>query len=333
MSSTLAPTRAAARPSRLAPRGIWWLMWRQQRLSVLLWLIAVVAAAVVVPFLRAAMVDYIDSHHIAGCAMITLDPACQGDGIQQAVNGFRTKYTPFLQAMGLLLTALPAGLGLFAAGPLFSREYESGTWRLVLGQSVTRTQWLRAKLASVAVPALLGSAALMGLYRWMWAPSANFVSGVGWSGTFFGSGGPVLMATVLLALAVGATVGALVRRVVPAMGATFGVVLVLQYLISEVRPYLVPSQVRMVPRSELPNDVWGFGQGFMTSGGKRLPYDLCDSSADYADCLAKAGNAREFSDVHVAADYWPLQGVESALCLVLAAALVGFLYWRTRTAD
>ncbi|MFJ1704085.1 hypothetical protein [Kitasatospora sp. NPDC088346] len=321
---TTVDTTRPARTGRLAPRGIWWLMWRQQRVVILLWLAAVVAAAVVFPILRGAMVEYIDSHHIAGCALISLDPACQVEGVQQSVETFRARYGEILHGVGLLLLMLPVGVGVFVAGPLLSKEYESGTWRLVLGQSVSRTRWLAAKLVTTGGVAVAGSLALMGLFRWMWLPSANFVSGVAWcSSTFIVSGGPLLAATVLLALAIGATVGSLTRRVVPSMAISFGAVIVVQYLLSSMRPYLVPYQTRIVSSSELPNDVWAFDHGFVTPDGRHLSY----GASDIPD------GAREYTDLHTAADYWPLQGIESGICLVLVTALVGFLFWRARHAD
>lgn len=256
-----------------------------------------------------------DDHH---------GPGLPGEGIQHAVDTFRSRYAEILHGVGALLLMLPVAVGVFVAGPLLSKEYESGTWRLVLGQSVSRTRWLVAKLATSGAVAVAGSLALMGLFHWMWLPSANFVSGVAWcSSTFIVSGGPLLAATVLLALAIGATVGSLTRRVVPAMAITFGAVVVTQYVLASVRPYLVPYQTRFVSNSELPNDVWSFDRGFVTADGRHLSYEAADTVT----------GAREYTDLHTAADYWPLQGVESGICLVLAAALVGFLFWRARRSD
>ncbi|MFD9130609.1 ABC transporter permease [Kitasatospora sp. NPDC059571] len=333
-ATATAPGGAGAARCRFGPSGLGWLMWRQQRWAVLCWLVAVAAAAVTFPVLRSAMADFIDTHHIAGCAEISLDPKCTVPGVQPAVENFRAKWSPLLAGVGALLLALPALLGVFVAAPLLSREYESGTWRLVLGQSVSRPRWVAAKLAGAALPAALGSAALMALYHWMWLPSANFVSGVAWcSRLFIVSGGPVLVATVLLALAVGATVGTLVRRVVPSMAITLVAVVTLQYLLASVRPYLVPWHTVVVSRSELPNDVWAFDQGFLAGDGRRLPYDFCANASDSAACFHAAGDTREFTELHRAADYWPLQGVESGICLLLAAALTGFLLWRARRGD
>lgn len=38
---------------------------------------------------------------------------------------------------------------MFVGAPLFAREFEHGTWRLVATQTVTRTRWLAVKLAVV----------------------------------------------------------------------------------------------------------------------------------------------------------------------------------------
>ncbi|KJK59038.1 ABC transporter permease [Saccharothrix sp. ST-888] len=320
-------TRPPARPQS-GPQSLRWLMWRQQRLTVVLWLAVIAVAAVAFPFLRSEMVGYIDSNHIAGCAEISADSRCQVPGMQQAVANFRGSYGLLLKGIGLLLLLLPATAGVFVGAPLFARELESGTWRLVLAQSVGRLRWTLAKLVTVGLIGAVGSAAPVLLYRWLWQPSANDVSGVAWSSrAFIVSGGPTLIATVLLALAVGATVGALLGRVVPAMGVTLAVVAALQYGMSMVRPYLWSGETVLIPQSALPNDMWGFGQGYLRPDGTRLPIDACTSSTDYAACL---GDAREYSDVHRASDYWPLQGVESGICLVLAAALVVFLLVRTR---
>ncbi|WP_280724974.1 ABC transporter permease subunit [Kitasatospora sp. MAA4] len=315
--------------TRLRPRGLGWLVWRQHRALVWFWLAAVLVAVVGFPFLRGAMVSYIDSHHIAGCAEISNDPNCQGEAVQGAVDRFRMTYGDSLKGIGWLLRLLPTVLGVLVGAPLLARELEGGTWRLVATQSYSARRWLAAKLLRVGLLCALGSAVLALLFRWVWQPSANEVSGISWFSTsFVASGGPLLVAGVLLALAVGVAAGALVRRVVPAMGATLAVLVALQVALSSVRPYLWPWHTEIVPMSELPNSVWGIAQGYLRPDGTRLPYgDPCGGN-DVAGCGA---DVREFTDVHHAADYWPLQLVECGICLVLAAALVLFtLRWSAR---
>ncbi|PYC88229.1 ABC transporter permease [Streptomyces tateyamensis] len=305
-----------------APRGLVWLMWRQRRLSILLWPVVVLAAAVAAVWLHGASADYIRNHGIAGCAMISLDPACQQPGVQESVSQFRDSYGHLLKLAGLLMLLLPVAVGAGLGAPLLAQELEQGTWKLVLSQSVSRRRWVLAKLAGVAVPAALGSLALASLYRWAWHPSANDVSGIAWSSQFFFStGGPDLVATVLAAIGVGALAGAVLRRTVPAMAVTVLLVGLLQAGLSTVRPYLWSWQTMRVPESELPNSVWGFAHGLIRPDGTRLPYDGCGALLDPGQCAAKYAGTVEYSDVHRATDYWPLQLVETGICLALAALL------------
>ncbi|MFI9275817.1 ABC transporter permease [Kitasatospora sp. NPDC052896] len=311
---------APARPTGRGPHGLAWLMWRQHRAVLWCWLVLLLLAAVAAPVLRAQMTSYIADHHIAGCAEISTNASCQDPGQQNAVMVFRDHYGLLLKAVGALLLLLPAGLGAILGAPLLAQELERGTWKLVLTQSVGRDRWVMAKLLSAALIGAIGSGLLALLYRWLWQPSANDVSGIAWYSTvFFSSGGPVLVASVLLALSAGALTGALLRRVLPAMAASVGVVGLLQYGLATLRPHLWGWHTELIACSELPNDVWGFAQGFLTPDGHRLPYDICATAL--LNCPAEAPGTREFTDVHLAADYWPLQLVESGICLALAAAL------------
>ncbi|GAA1942620.1 ABC transporter permease subunit [Kitasatospora viridis] len=304
-----------------APSGLRWLMWRQLRPAVWGALVLLLAAGVGALWLHGQEVDFIRSHGIAGCAEISLDPNCQQPGVQEAVLEFRNGYGRLLQLTGMLLLLLPAVLGAGLGAPLLAQEWEQGTWKLVLSQSVTRRRWVLAKLAAAGLLVSVLAGALALLYRWAWHPSANDVSGIAWySKFFFSTGGPDLAATALLALAVGALAGALLRRTLPAMAVTVVLVGLLQAALTAVRPHLWGWHTVIVPRSELPNSTWGFAQGFIRPDGTKLPYDGCGLPAP-ADCAAKYAGSAEYTDLHRATDYWPLQAVETAMCLGLAVLL------------
>lgn len=310
-------------------------MWRQNRLLICGLLLALVVLAIAAPVLRAEMVSFIDSHHIKGCAMISADPACQQPNLQQAVMDFRAGYGDMLRGIGLLLLLLPAGAGAGLGATLLARELENGTWKLVLSQSVSRDRWVAAKLVTAALIALVATAVPAALMHWVWLPSANDVSGVAWNSLFFyTSGGPVLVATTLLALSVGVLAGVALRQVLPAMGLTIVLVGLLQYGLAALRPHLWSWQTLVASPSELPNSVWGFAQGIILPDGRKLSAGVCDQALDYAACMGKYPGAQEYSEVHRAADYWPLQLVESGICLALAAALtaVTVLWVRKRLA-
>ena len=53
-----------------------------------------------------------------------------------------------LQDFGNLVIALPAIVGIFWGAPLIARELETGTYRLVWTQGVTRARWLAARLGT-----------------------------------------------------------------------------------------------------------------------------------------------------------------------------------------
>src|SRR5262249_30193792 len=116
------------------------------------------------------------------------------------------------------LNLLPALLGIFLGAPLVAREWEQGTFRLAWTQSVTRMRWLALKLSGVLGAALLATAALTALLTWWFAPLDHF-GGLYFPLAFDLEGAvPVAYAAYGLALAV--AMGALLRRVVPAMAAT-----------------------------------------------------------------------------------------------------------------
>ncbi|MFE9421693.1 ABC transporter permease subunit [Kitasatospora sp. NPDC006697] len=313
----------------LAPRGLRWLMWRQLRLAVWVLFGLVVVAGVAAVWFHGQEVDYIASHGIAGCEAISLDPHCQGPGIQQGVLEFRATYGRTLLGSGLLLALLPAVVGAGIGAPLLGQELERGTWKLVLSQGVGRGRWVLAKLASAGLLVAVVSGVLALMYRWVWQPSGNNVSGIGWySQAFFASGGPALVAACLLALALGALVGALLRRTLPAMAVTLVLTGLVEYVLYSVRPYLWSGRTVVGQRPELTNTTWVFGHGFVRPDGTRLPYYDC-FPGDGAQCAAKYAGTKEFTDLHRAADYWPLQGMESLICLgaavLLAVVTVGWI--------
>ncbi|MFC8274700.1 ABC transporter permease [Streptomyces sp. NPDC057271] len=233
-------------------------------------------------------------------------------------------------ANGMIL--LPLLVGAFVAGPLIARELESGTYRLALTQSVTPVRWFRAKLLTATVAALAVTLALMAVYQIGWGR----VSGtwqLHWSDRGpYEATGPVLVAYVLLAVAVGALLGQLIRRTVVAMAATglvTGLVLAalgaLRWDFLPVRtitgPPVADSTGLMMPENGLIMD-----QGLLDPTGARLPGWFCDPEAVPADCRVDVPVAAEYLDYHPESHFWPTQLIETGIVLALAAVtlLVAF---------
>jgi ABC-type transport system involved in multi-copper enzyme maturation permease subunit len=145
-----------------------------------------------------------------------------------------------------VLAVAPALLGIFWGAPLVARELETGTYRLVWNQSVTRGRWLVAKLglSVLAVAVVVGILTLA--VSW-WAHPIDGAQG-GRSGSLpsrmtpiaFGMRGVVPVSYAIFALVLGTLIGLVVRRSIPAMALTLVVYVFVQIAVPLwVRPHLV----------------------------------------------------------------------------------------------
>jgi hypothetical protein len=231
-----------------------------------------------------------------------------------------------MEYAGIGMVFVPLLVGAFVAGPLIARELESGTYRLALTQSVTPAGWLRAKLLIAAAAALTVTLALMAIYRIGWGR----VSGtwqLNWSDRGpYEATGTVLVAYVLLAIAVGALLGQLIRRTLVAMAATglvTGLVLaVLGALRWDFLPVLTltgPVDSRTGPLF-IPADGLMMDMGLITADGRRLAEWSCYDGSQSADaCYAAKNVTSQYVDYHPYAHFWPTQLIETGIVLALAA--------------
>ncbi|MFD7321813.1 ABC transporter permease [Streptomyces sp. NPDC059875] len=244
-----------------------------------------------------------------------------------------------MEYAGIGMVLLPLVVGAFVAGPLIARELESGTYRLALTQSVTPTQWLRAKILTAAAAALVVTLALMVIYRIGWGR----VSGtwqLNWSDRGpYEATGIVLVAYVLLAVAVGALLGQLIRRTLVAMTATglfTGLVLAvlgaLRWDFLPVRTVTGPISSQSGPLL-IPADGLMMDMGLLTADGRRIAEWSCYDGSQNADtCYAGKGVTGQYVDYHPSTHFWPTQLIETGIVLALAALalLAAFRVLRTR---
>ena len=64
--------------------------------------------------------------------------------------------------LDVLVIVVPGVVGIFWGAPLVSRELETGTYRLVWTQSVTRVRWIAVKLGVVGLASMVAA----GLLAW-----------------------------------------------------------------------------------------------------------------------------------------------------------------------
>jgi hypothetical protein len=236
------------------------------------------------------------------------------------------------------ISIVPGLLGVFVGAPLIAREIEDGTWRLAWSQSVTKGRWLRGQMLGGAVVIVAGSAALTGILMWWLGPldaiNGRFVN------NGFDTYGIVPGTWSLLAFAIGVLAGVLVRRVVPAMAATLAGYLAIRLPIEYVaRPhYLAPltlwgappgyslpaadwelTQETVVPNSHQVLSASQFDQLQHVARGAGTPagHSYGAELSNLNNYLASHGYAQMFT-YQPASRFWVFQGIEAAICLVLA---------------
>ncbi|MGW3788446.1 ABC transporter permease subunit [Micromonospora chokoriensis] len=177
---------------------------------------------------------------------------CQGDECLAAGDAFLRALQPgwasefHIAAVGALYL-LPALVGIFWGAPLVARELESGTYRMVFSQSVSRGRWLLVKLAVGGGAAALG-AGLLSLMLTEWAQPIDGASADRMNPLVFAARGIVPIGYATLAFVVGVATGLLLRRTLGAMAVTLLVVVGLQVAAPfVVRPWLAQPVTTVSP--------------------------------------------------------------------------------------
>ncbi|MBL1097099.1 translation initiation factor IF-2 [Streptomyces coffeae] len=307
------------------PGGTVWLVRRQHRSAFRAGAALVAAAIAYIVWRRWELTSFIDAHAFPACPKGVA--GCMGGtpatprGVEGTAQGYGGLGDAVVRA-GQALLALPALIGVFAGAPLFARELESGTHKLVWAQSVGRVRWLLVKLLLPAASVTAGTAGVAAAYHWWWAPAQTFSRKLGdyqtnpyvvswWQAAPFNATGPLAVGLAVLGLVIGATAGLLLRRTVPAMAVALGVVVAAQWGATALRGHLASSVV-VTKREDgvwpVPRDTW-WGSESRTDGRP---------------------GTRDWAEIHPPSDFWRIQWIEAGICLVLAAALAVFCVWWIR---
>ncbi|MFF4319102.1 ABC transporter permease subunit [Streptomyces sp. NPDC001568] len=230
-----------------------------------------------------------------------------------------------LEGAGRGMLILPVLIAAFVAGPMLARETESGTYRLALTQSTTPKAWLASKVSVAAVVSAACAAAMIGVYRFGWAPVAGAYQ-LSWAdrGTYEATG-PVVVAYCLLGVGVGAVVGQWIRRTLPALlvaGAVTGLVVVVFGFLrwSVLTPVTLTTPLTERPETGVPRSAFLMESGLLKATGERMPEWACTSpSGGLGPCAADLRVTGRYVDYHPYAHYWLTQLIESAAVLTLAA--------------
>ncbi len=336
-------TTLAVRPRPVPWRRMAWITWRQHRLTLggVGAALAAVAGYLLVSGLR--------THHaygeVTGCRPVTSD-ACQ-----RVANDFAESFSQMTVATAGLLLAVPALIGAFAGAPVLAREFETGTFRYAFTQGMGRVRWTVAKLVPLAVAVTGAAAAFSALFSWAYQPLIGHRYGLSpLQPLMFAARGVAFAGWTLLAFAIGALAGVLVRRVIPAMFATvaawatlaFGTGL---YLRAHYRAPVVSTDPTISTPDWVLNQRW-MRQGRPASlsaidgalhpvGVRALSFQVFEPSPgtpdnfDPVQYLSRHGFT-QLTTYQPAGRFWPFQWIEGGWLLALSVLLLAATVWLVR---
>lgn len=313
-------------------RGLAWLTWRQHRLALagVFGLLGTLGVGLVVTGL-AMHRGYADLG-VSRCGNLT------GAAYQVAVALFEQRYGSWPFFLPRFVEFIPGVLGVFIGAPLVARELESGTYRFVWTQGRSRVAWAAMQLALLAGGLTVLTLGFAWLYSWWFGPWVPIMGRMD-SGQSYEVTGVVFTARTLFALALGALLGALIRRTVPAMAATAaGWLAVARPSILFLRP-LIEAPVNAPATSSLVTaNGWTVSDWYQDPGGHRLGSAALDrllviargSGGDSATSWRTWLSAHHYTEwVSFQPDsrFWHFQAIEASAYVALAGLLAAATVW------
>jgi hypothetical protein len=338
-----------------------WLTWRQFRAQ------AVVATASLAAVATALLITGVLLRHSYANAGL---PACHVHrNCEQLatsfINHLPSLYERFFSASTVVLYAVPGLIGLFWGAPLLAREFEMGTLRLAWNQSASRNRWLGVKLGLIGLVAM-ATAGLFSLLITWWASPID--RALGYAGpnavigldrldpALFGARGIAPIGYAAFALVLGVTAGVLIRRTVPAMAVTLAAFVGVQIIWPNwIRPHLISPAVAKSPLTNSFNELvtnvathqmtvvgnWHQAGAWFLSDQTITPSGHVFAGPATSACLGSSFQAcvnwiaskhlRQLVTYQPASRFWSLQGIETAIFVLIAVALAVFCAWRIRS--
>jgi hypothetical protein len=216
--------------------------WLQSRAQTLITAAALTAVVVV------AVITGAELSHLYN----SLVTPCQTVGDCPAATARYASQEHFLQnALPFLLRVTPALLGIFWGAPLCAREFETGTFRLAWTQSISRERWLITKLAMELAATVVVAGILTLAVTW-WSRSFDILSATQYANFDERDIAPIGYAA--FAFTLGALVGAMVRRVLPAMAVALAAFVAVRLAVTAwIRPHLISPLHSVDPLTSPPS--------------------------------------------------------------------------------
>jgi hypothetical protein len=314
-----------------------WVTWRQHRF-------AVIGVAVLLGALALYLwLSGLQLHHAYATAT-TCRPA-SSIACVNAMSDFTSTYNTTRQITPTLLQAVPALIGAFLGAPILARELETGTFRYAWTQGFGRWRWALAKLVPLAVVVAAAAGAFSLLFSWYYQPFIADGQSSPLPAIFFDLRGVAFASWTLVAFAIGALAGILIRKVVPAIIATLVAYTGLAFVVGAFlrQHYLTPlvTSKPNAPASALVTGNWGTKGGQVAFTGRpplNLLQQFCPpsavgpgkpSSGAFAQCLGQHGYTL-WTSYQPASRFWPFQWIEGGWLLALSVLLIAVTVWLVR---
>lgn len=328
---------------------MYWFAWRQLRLQTVF-----AAGALALLGLALTLTGIVLAGSYADTVAVC-DTDC-AEAVKAFLRDARSGAPMAVYVTGLALVYLaPPLIGAFWGAPVVARELETGTHNLAWNQSVTRTRWLAAKLAVTGT----ATAAVTGVLAWAvtaWAGHVDTVAGDRVTPLVFGGRGVVPVAYALFAFILGVTLGAVIRRTVPAMAATLGVYALVvaafpmwlrERLVTPVHTttpldmerladLMIDHDNNMEVLGKAPEGAWMLTNQTLWPDGRVFngPADttVCGRDVAFGSCEEWISGLGLRQDVvyHPSTHFWSLQWTEAGVFLGLTALLAVFCFWWVR---
>ena len=326
-------------------RRMAWVTWRQHRPTLIS--VPAVLGAVAVFLWIAGLKIHHDYAVLTACHPFS-SSACQA--LNSNFNG--TDWT-MANTIGIFMILTPALIGAFAGAPVLARELETGTYRYAWTQGFGRERWTIAKLALLAVAVTAAAGAFSQVFVWFFQPFLAQEGLTVFSATVFATHGIAFAAWTLVAFAIGALAGMLIRRIVPAMAATLGVYLGLAlatwlFLREHYPLALVSSNPNIGGIGPINNGAFSVNTPWVLSTWYTGPGGQPASQSTLNQIFALFPNngapkvketlAQEFAQHGITAwfryipvsRFWPMQFVEAGWLLALSVLLIAATVWLVR---
>jgi hypothetical protein len=336
---TAGPRGRTRRLGSLRLRGLGWVTWRQHRAAVAGCLALLGGFGVLMLVNGLAVRSAYDRLGLDSCGSLNA-PSCSA-----ALNLFERQYQGWAVFLPRVLAFAPGLLGTFVGAPLIARELESGTFRFAWTQGRGRVPWAVAKLAILAAVLTMLALGFSLLFTWWYRPWEPLLGRMG-SGQAYETSGVVFAARTLFAFALGALLGTLIRRTVPAMAATAALwtgvvwssVLWLRPLIQA--PLVVPTGSTLITSKGWTVSSWvqdpaghhyGVKSAELVSLFRQARADGVTSDHAFGAWLTRHGYT-QWSSYQPGTRFWHFQAIEASaygiLAVLLMAATVWWLYRR-----